>query len=78
MVALRGKEYLEYDNPYFVGLNGLIGMTSGHRAVMSCDALLMLGTDFPYSQFYPEDAKVIQVDIRGEQIGRRTKRWMWD
>jgi pyruvate dehydrogenase (quinone) len=73
VVALRGKEYLEYDNPYFVGLNGLIGMTSGHRAVMSCDTLLMLGTDFPYSQFYPEDAKVIQVDIRGEQIGRRTK-----
>jgi pyruvate dehydrogenase (quinone) len=73
VVALRGKEYLEYDNPYFVGLNGLIGMTSGHRAVMSCDTLLMLGTDFPYSQFYPEDAKVIQLDIRGEQIGRRTK-----
>ena len=73
VVPLRGKEYLEYDNPYFVGLNGLIGMTSGHRAVMSCDVLLMLGTDFPYTQFYPDDAKVIQVDIRGEQIGRRTK-----
>ena len=73
VVALRGKEYLEYDNPYFVGLNGLIGMTSAHRAVMECDTLLMLGTDFPYSQFYPEDAKVIQLDIRGEQIGRRTK-----
>ena len=73
VVALRGKEYLEWDNPYFVGLNGLIGMTSGHRAVMSCDTLLMLGTDFPYSQFYPEDAKVIQLDLRGEQIGRRTK-----
>ncbi len=73
VVPLRGKEFLEYDNPYFVGLNGLIGMTSGHRAVMECDTLLMLGTDFPYSQFYPDDAKVIQVDIRGEQIGRRTK-----
>jgi pyruvate dehydrogenase (quinone) len=73
VVALRGKEILEYDNPYFVGLNGLLGMTSGHRAMMECDTLLMIGTDFPYSQFYPEDAKVIQLDIRGEQIGRRTK-----
>jgi pyruvate dehydrogenase (quinone) len=73
VVALRGKESLEYDNPYYVGLNGLLGMTSGHRAMMECDTLLMLGTDFPYSQFYPTDAKVIQLDIRGEQIGRRTK-----
>ncbi|CAN5522213.1 ubiquinone-dependent pyruvate dehydrogenase [soil metagenome] len=73
VVALRGKEYLEYDNPYFAGLNGLIGMTSGHRAMMGCDTLLMLGTDFPYSQFYPTDAKVIQIDLRGEQIGKRTR-----
>jgi pyruvate dehydrogenase (quinone) len=73
VVALRGKEWLEYDNPYFVGLNGLLGMTSGHKAMMECDTLLMLGTDFPYSQFYPDEAKVIQLDLRGEQIGRRTK-----
>jgi pyruvate dehydrogenase (quinone) len=73
VVALRGKESLEYDNPYYVGLNGLLGMTSGHKAMMECDTLLMLGTDFPYSQFYPTDAKVIQLDLRGEQIGRRTK-----
>jgi pyruvate dehydrogenase (quinone) len=71
--ALRGKEYLEYDNPYFVGLNGLIGMTSAYRAMQECDTLLMLGTDFPYSQFYPEDINVIQIDLRGEQIGRRTR-----
>jgi pyruvate dehydrogenase (quinone) len=70
--ALRGKEYLEYDNPFYVGLNGLLGMTSAYKAMESCDTLLMLGTDFPYSQFYPEGIKVIQVDIRGEQIGRRT------
>ena len=71
--ALRGKECLEHDNPYFVGLNGLLGMTSAHKAMQDCDTLLMLGTDFPYSQFYPEDKKVIQLDIRGEQIGRRTR-----
>jgi pyruvate dehydrogenase (quinone) len=72
ITALRGKEYLEYDNPYFVGLNGLIGMPSAYRAMQDCDTLLMLGTDFPYSQFYPEATHVIQIDIRGEQIGRRT------
>ena len=72
ITALRGKEYLEHDNPYFVGLNGLLGMTSAYGAMQDCDALLMLGTDFPYSQFYPEGMKVVQIDIRGEQIGRRT------
>lgn len=70
--ALRGKEYLEYDNPYDVGMTGLLGFSSGYYAMMNCDALLMLGTDFPYTQFFPEKAKIIQVDVRGEQIGRRT------
>jgi pyruvate dehydrogenase (quinone) len=70
--ALRGKEFIEYDNPYSVGMTGLLGFTSGYYAVDHCDLLLMLGTDFPYQQFYPSDAKVIQVDLRGEQIGRRT------
>ena len=70
--ALRGKEFLEYDNPYDVGMTGLLGFSSGYRAMESCDALLMLGTDFPYQQFYPSKAKVIQVDIRGEQLGHRT------
>ena len=70
--ALRGKEYLEHDNPFYVGLNGLLGMPSAYRAMQECDTLLMLGTDFPYSQFFPTGIKVIQVDIRGEQIGRRT------
>jgi pyruvate dehydrogenase (quinone) len=71
--ALRGKEFIEYDNPYDVGMTGLLGFSSGYRAMMNCDALLMLGTDFPYQQFYPKDAKIIQVDVRGEQIGRRTR-----
>lgn len=70
--ALRGKEFLEYDNPYDVGMTGLLGFSSGYRAMESCDALLMLGTDFPYQQFYPTKAKIVQVDLRGEQLGRRT------
>jgi len=69
--TLRGKEFVEYDNPYDVGMTGLLGFTSGYRAMEHCDALLMLGTDFPYRQFYPEHAQVVQVDVRGEHIGRR-------
>lgn len=71
VVALRGKEHLEYDNPYFVGLTGLIGYSSGYHAMMDCDVLLMLGTDFPYRQFYPEHAKIVQVDINAATLGRR-------
>jgi len=71
--AMRGKEFVEYDNPFDVGMTGLLGFSSGYHAMMNCDTLLMLGTDFPYQQFYPEHATVIQVDLRGEQIGRRTK-----
>jgi pyruvate dehydrogenase (quinone) len=51
--ALRGKEFVEYDNPFDVGMTGLIGFASGYHAMRECDALLMLGTDFPYQQFYP-------------------------
>jgi pyruvate dehydrogenase (quinone) len=71
--AMRGKEYIEYDNPYDVGMTGLLGFSSGYHAMMDSDLLLMLGTDFPYQQFYPPNAYIIQVDIRGEQIGKRTK-----
>lgn len=70
--ALRGKEFIEYDNPYDVGMTGLLGFASGYKAIKECDALLMLGTDFPYQQFYPDNAKVVQVDIRGRNLGRRT------
>ena len=69
--AFRGKEFVEYDNPYDVGMTGLIGFSSGYRAMEHCDALLMLGTDFPYRPFLPENVPVVQVDVRGEQIGRR-------
>ncbi len=69
--ALRGKEYVEYDNPYDVGMTGLIGFSSGYYAMLGCDVLLMLGTDFPYRQFYPTGAKIVQVDIRAEKLGNR-------
>jgi len=71
--ALRGKEFIEYDNPFNVGMTGLLGLASGYYAMMRCETLLMLGTDFPYQQFYPEHATVVQIDLRGEQIGRRTR-----
>jgi len=71
--ALGGKEYIEYDNPYDVGMTGLIGFSSGYHAMQNCDTLVMLGTDFPYRQFYPEGARVVQIDIRPENLGRRTR-----
>jgi pyruvate dehydrogenase (quinone) len=69
--ALRGKEHVEWKNPYDVGMTGLIGFASGYQAMEACDALLMLGTDFPYRQFFPKDARIAQIDIRAEAIGRR-------
>src|SRR6202041_1078180 len=69
--AFRGKGWVESDNPYDVGMTGLIGFGSGYRAMEHCDALIMLGTDFPYRPFLPEGVPVIQVDVRGEHIGRR-------
>ena len=71
--AMRGKEFIEYENPYDVGMTGLLGFSSGYYAIMNSDLLLMLGTDFPYQQFYPPHAYIVQIDFRGEQIGRRTK-----
>jgi pyruvate dehydrogenase (quinone) len=71
--ALRGKEFIEYDNPFDVGMTGLLGFSSGYFAMMDCDVLVMLGTDFPYQPFYPKDATIVQIDLRGEQIGRRSK-----
>jgi pyruvate dehydrogenase (quinone) len=68
---LRGKEHIEYDNPYDVGMTGLIGFASGYLAMQNCETLLMLGTDFPYRQFYPEDARIAQIDIRPEALGNR-------
>jgi len=71
--ALRGREHIQYDNPYDAGLTGLIGFSSGYHAIKEAETLLMLGTDFPYTQFYPEKATIIQIDRRGENLGRRTR-----
>jgi pyruvate dehydrogenase (quinone) len=71
--ALGGKEAVEYDNPYDVGMTGLIGFSSGYHAMLDCEVLLMLGTDFPYRQFYPNNAKIAQVDLRAANLGRRCR-----
>jgi len=71
--ALGCKEHVEFDNPYDVGMTGFIGFSSGYAAMHACDVLLMLGTDFPYKQFLPADAKIAQIDIRPENLGRRCK-----
>ncbi|MGM7680309.1 ubiquinone-dependent pyruvate dehydrogenase [Microbacterium sp. A94] len=69
--ALRGKEFIEHDNPFDVGMTGLLGFASGFRAMDAADTVLLLGTDFPYTQFYPDGVTTIQVDIRGSQLGKR-------
>ena len=69
--ALRGKEHVEWDNPFDVGMTGLIGFSSGYHAMLDCDTLIMLGTDFPYRQFYPTDAQIIQIDRNPQALGRR-------
>ncbi len=70
--ALRGKEHVEWDNPFDVGMTGLIGFSSGYYAMKNCDTLLMLGTDFPYRQFYPDSGvHIAQIDTRPEHLGRR-------
>jgi pyruvate dehydrogenase (quinone) len=72
--TMRGKEHVEWDNPYDVGMTGLIGFSSGYYAMLDCDVLLILGADFPYRQFYPQGSgvRIAQIDIRAENIGRRT------
>lgn len=69
--TLRGKEHIEFDNPYDVGMTGLVGFASGYKAMKSCETLLVLGADFPYRQFFPEDAQIAQIDVRPEALGNR-------
>jgi pyruvate dehydrogenase (quinone) len=71
--ALGGKECVEWGNPYDVGMTGLIGFSSGYKAMRDCDMLLMLGTDFPYRQFYPSNAVIAQIDLRAERLGLRCR-----
>ena len=71
--ALRGKEWIQYDNPYDVGMSGLLGYGAAYEATHECDLLILLGTDFPYNAFLPTDVKIVQVDVRAEHLGRRSK-----
>ncbi|WP_344339461.1 thiamine pyrophosphate-binding protein, partial [Streptomyces rhizosphaericus] len=71
--ALRGKEWIQYDNPYDVGMSGLLGYGAAYEATHECDLLILLGTDFPYGAFLPSDVRTVQVDVRAEHLGRRSK-----
>ncbi|GAA2536644.1 MULTISPECIES: pyruvate dehydrogenase [Streptomyces] len=71
--ALRGKEWIQYDNPYDVGMSGLLGYGAAYEATHECDLLILLGTDFPYNAFLPDDVRIVQVDVRPEILGRRSK-----
>ncbi|MEW1699581.1 pyruvate dehydrogenase [Streptomyces sp. NPDC091278] len=71
--ALRGKEWIQYDNPYDVGMSGLLGYGAAYEATHECDLLILLGTDFPYNAFLPDDLKIVQVDVRPERLGRRSR-----
>lgn len=67
----RGKSDLEHNNPYNVGMTGIIGNEAGYHAVLECDTLLLLGADFAWRQFYPDKAKIVQIDIKASHLGRR-------
>src|SRR3954451_260503 len=67
----RGKDFVEYDNPYDVGMTGIIGGRAGYRAILDCDVLLLLGADFAWGQFYPSNATIIQIDADPTHLGRR-------
>lgn len=67
----RAKDFVEYDNPYNVGMTGIFGIDSGYHAVSECDTLLLLGCDFAWRQYYPEKARIVQIDIDGSHLGRR-------
>ncbi|MEU3481527.1 pyruvate dehydrogenase [Streptomyces sp. NPDC033754] len=71
--ALRGKEWIQYDSPYDVGMSGLLGYGAAYEATHECDLLILLGTDFPYNAFLPDDVKIVQVDVRPEHLGRRSR-----
>jgi pyruvate dehydrogenase (quinone) len=71
--SLRGKEFIQYDNPFDVGMSGLLGYGAAFDAMHECDLLVLLGTDFPYDQFLPESVRTAQVDVDPTHLGRRTR-----
>lgn len=71
--SLRGKEIIQYDNPHDVGMSGLLGYGSCHEAIHSADLLILVGTDFPYDSFLPDDVRTAQIDVDASHLGRRTR-----
>jgi len=71
--SFRGKQWMEHDNPYAVGMTGLLGWGAAYQAMHACDVLLLLGTDFPYDTFMPTSTRIAQVDVRPERLGRRSR-----
>ena len=71
--AMRGKEFLEYNNPYDVGMTGFIGFSSGYHAMRHSDTLLVIGTSFPYRAFYPENSTILQIDNQASSLGRHVQ-----
>jgi pyruvate dehydrogenase (quinone) len=71
--SFRGKMGIEYDNPYEVGMTGLLGLPAAYHSMHESDLVLLLGTDFPYTPFYPQDKNIVQIDIKSENLGRRAK-----
>lgn len=71
--SFRGKMGIQYDNPYEVGMTGLLGLPSAFQSMHEADVVLLLGTDFPYANFMPSNKKIIQIDERADRLGRRAK-----
>ena len=71
--SFRGKEFLEHDNPFATGMTGLLGTESGHYSLEKANLIFMLGTDFPYTAWYPKKPKIVQLDIRADHLGRRSR-----
>ncbi|OJW15213.1 thiamine pyrophosphate-dependent enzyme [Mucilaginibacter sp. 44-25] len=71
--SFRSKMHIQYNNPYEVGMTGLLGLPSAYHSMHESDLLVLLGTDFPYTPFMPTDCKIVQIDIKPERIGRRAK-----
>ena len=71
--SYKAKMDIQYENPYEVGLTGLLGIPSAYQSMHECDLLVLLGTDFPYTPFMPVHNKIVQIDIKPENLGRRAK-----
>ena len=71
--SYKAKMAIQYDNPYEVGLTGLLGIPSAYHSMHECELLVLLGTDFPYTPFMPFKNKIVQIDIKPENLGRRAK-----